>query len=49
MSNRLYQNSLIRRYTACDYMNMVGKVVEEVFKDKDCLIIFFGSVARGGR
>ena len=47
MSDRYLPSNFIKRYTPDDYINMVGKAVEEVFKNEDCLVIFFGSVARG--
>ena len=36
----------MKAYTPEDYVSMVGRAIEEALGDRDCLIIFFGSVAR---
>ncbi len=37
----------IKSYTPQDYMSMIGKALKRVLKDRDYLLIFFGSVAKG--
>ena len=37
----------MRPYAPEDYIKMVGRAIEEALEGRECLVLFFGSVARG--
>ncbi len=37
----------MKPYAREDYINMIGSAIEDTLGDRDCLVIFFGSVAKG--